>query len=186
MAKVNYWVLCEKEQGGTAFPFGPHREDPPEENIPMDERHVWVQLDDQDGFYIYQTWDFLTNGKMHERYRGLSFRDFQYNLANQTWTVGEPFKIGWQQVRDTRMAKLQDTDWIIVKYTELGTPLPAEWATWRQELRDWPATQEAAGFTPEQALENLDHHFDPITKARRIANGLPLEPVPHTPNKAIF
>ena len=84
------------------------------------------------------------------------------------------------------MAKLQDTDWIVVKYTELGTPLPAEWATWRQDLRDWPATQEAAGFTPEQALENLDVHFDPITKARRLANGLPLEVILHSPNKAIF
>jgi hypothetical protein len=186
MAKINYWVLCEKEQDGTAFPFGPYREEPPDETLPMDERHVWVQLDDQDGYYIWQTWDFLNNGRMHERYRGLSFRSFKFNLVEKTWTVDEPIRVTWQNVRDTRMARLADTDWVVVKYTELGTPLPVEWATWRQDLRDWPATQEAAGFTPEQALENLDFHFDPATKARRIALGLPLEPVPHSPDKAIL
>lgn len=181
MAKVNYWTLCEFDgpENEIAHPFGPLREDDPT-GEKTDPRHIWVQLDSTDGYYIWRTWDFLTLGIMDERYRGLNFRNFTYDVATKTWTVDEPYQVSWQEVRDTRTARLSDTDWVVVKYTELGQPLPAEWATWRQDLRNWPKTQQDAGYTAQQSLENLNFHFDPVTRARRVSLGLPLEPTPHT------
>ncbi len=181
MAKVNYWALLEKDGPDfeVAHPMGPSREeDPTSEGV--DPRHMWVQLDDTDAYYIWRTWDF-SQGVMTPLYRGLSFRSFHYIVATGTWEVDEPYQVSWQEVRDTRSARLTHTDWVVVKYTELGEPLPAEWATWRQDLRDWPVTQKAAGFTAEQSLENLNFHVDPYTKAFRIARGLPASPTPHTP-----
>lgn len=39
-------------------------------------------------------------------------------------------------IRDKRNAFLQSSDWVIIKYTELGTNIPTEWKTYRQALRD--------------------------------------------------
>jgi hypothetical protein len=40
------------------------------------------------------------------------------------------------KVRMTRTQMLDDTDWIIIKAAESGTPVPTEWQTYRQALRD--------------------------------------------------
>ena len=39
-------------------------------------------------------------------------------------------------LRKERTQKLAETDWVVTKYTELGQPIPSEWATYRQALRD--------------------------------------------------
>jgi Phage tail assembly chaperone protein len=177
MAKINRWALLEithpDPAPGVAHPLGPIRDELPDGSIAPNQ--LWVQLDENDAYYIWKTWDFLANGRMIEQYRGLTFPNFHYDLGTATWTHDEPYRVTWQEVRDARMARLGDTDWVVVKFTELNQPLPEEWATWRQDLRDWPVTQAAAGFTAEQALENLNYHFDPATKARRISLGLSLD-----------
>jgi hypothetical protein len=33
---------------------------------------------------------------------------------------------------------LSDSDWVVIKLLEVGAPAPAEWATYRQALRDIP------------------------------------------------
>lgn len=177
MAKINSWALLEithpDPAPGVAHPIGPIRDTIPDGTIGSDQ--FWLQLDEHDAFYIWKTWDFLANGMMTEKYRGLTFQNFHYDLSTESWTNDEPYRTTWQEVRDTRMARMNDTDWVVVKYAELGQPLPVQWATWRQDLRDWPATQAAAGFTAEQALANLNFHYDPATSARRVSLGLTLD-----------
>lgn len=39
-------------------------------------------------------------------------------------------------VRKVRDMRLADCDWVVVKATELGEPVPAQWMNYRQSLRD--------------------------------------------------
>ena len=51
--------------------------------------------------------------------------------------------------RRSRDFRLSVCDWVVVKASELGEAVPAEWATYRQALRDitthanWPMLEEA-------------------------------------------
>ena len=61
-----------------------------------------------------------------------------------------------KSVRTTRDSKLAETDWVVIKATETGTPVPEAIALERQALRD---ITEQAGFPwtvqwPTQPLEN--------------------------------
>ncbi len=61
-----------------------------------------------------------------------------------------------KSVRATRDSKLAETDWVVIKATETGTPVPEAIALERQALRD---ITEQAGFPwtvqwPTQPLEN--------------------------------
>lgn len=47
-------------------------------------------------------------------------------------------------LRRQRDALLSETDWVVVRSSELGTELAAEWKTYRQALRDLPATYPTA------------------------------------------
>lgn len=42
----------------------------------------------------------------------------------------------WTSIREQRNKLLQETDWIVVKSNENGNPIPEEWKTYRQSLRD--------------------------------------------------
>ena len=42
----------------------------------------------------------------------------------------------WTQVRTQRDSLLKDTDWLSIRAADTGTPMPTEWATYRQALRD--------------------------------------------------
>lgn len=46
-----------------------------------------------------------------------------------------------KSVRVTRDAMLAKTDWVVIKATETGTPVPADVATYRQALRDVTAQE---------------------------------------------
>jgi len=54
-----------------------------------------------------------------------------------------------ENVRTQRDSKLAETDWVTIKSLELGETVPADWATYRQALRDitdhanFPFLQEA-------------------------------------------
>ena len=42
----------------------------------------------------------------------------------------------WIKVRNERQAIINSSDWIVAKHAESGTPVPDEWVTYRQALRD--------------------------------------------------
>lgn len=91
--------------------------------------------------------------------------DFVEGVWVQTWAVTDatPSEIEQrvleraQSVRSERDYFLQSTDWRVIKSYENGQNLPAEWATYRQSLRDvtaqtgfpfeitWPAKPNEAG-----------------------------------------
>ena len=61
-----------------------------------------------------------------------------------------------KEIRQQRDRLLTNTDWVVVKYKELGKAVPAAWKSYRQALRDIP-TQE--GFPnnvifPEKPTES--------------------------------
>ena len=51
-------------------------------------------------------------------------------------TNAEPMRL----LRIERDRRLTDCDWIITMHKELGTNIPAAWKTYRQSLRDLPAS----------------------------------------------
>ena len=51
-------------------------------------------------------------------------------------TNAEPMRL----LRMDRDRRLTDCDWIITMHKELGTNIPAAWKTYRQALRDLPAS----------------------------------------------
>ena len=57
--------------------------------------------------------------------------------------------------RSSRDDLLKETDWIVVKYLDIGDPVPQEWAVYRQALRD---VTEQAGFPG-----NVDWPEEPTT-----------------------
>ena len=42
----------------------------------------------------------------------------------------------WTQIRSQRDSLLKDTDWLSIRAADTGTPMPTEWSTYRQALRD--------------------------------------------------
>lgn len=69
---------------------------------------------DEDGSWI-QTWE-ITDLPAHEI----------YDLHMEQWDV----------VRTERDLKLTETDWVVIKALESGTPVPPEWVAYRQALRN--------------------------------------------------
>lgn len=71
--------------------------------------------------------------------------------AEGNWVQGysvEPVEqeIAEQNIRSRRDDLLQDTDWVVTKAYEAGTPVPTEWASYRQALRDI-TTQEGFPYS---------------------------------------
>lgn len=46
-----------------------------------------------------------------------------------------PIEDQWMLVRLQRDEKLQQTDWTVVRAVDEGTPIPSDWQTYRQALR---------------------------------------------------
>lgn len=53
------------------------------------------------------------------------------------------FDIAAKEIRHLRDRKLNETDWVVVKYSELGEAIPDDWKNYRQALRD---ISEQSGF----------------------------------------
>ena len=51
-----------------------------------------------------------------------------------------------ENIRIKRNELLTETDWVVVKHNELGTPIPQKWLDYRQALRDIP---DQTGFPEE-------------------------------------
>jgi len=58
-----------------------------------------------------------------------------------------------ENARAKRDRLLAQTDWVVTRATETSEPVPAEWATYRQALRDVP---QQSGFP-----ENIDWPVHP-------------------------
>ena len=48
----------------------------------------------------------------------------------------------YEGLRAERNRLLAETDWVSLKYYDLGQPVPTEWTEYRQALRDLPANTE--------------------------------------------
>jgi len=64
-------------------------------------------------------------------------------------------------LRRQRDMLLYETDWVVTKYSELGEPIPEEWRTYRQALRD--ITNSEATFDPSHPtlVGNVDWPVKP-------------------------
>ena len=51
-----------------------------------------------------------------------------------------------KEVREIRDRLLAESDWVTIRATDTGDPVPTEWQTYRQALRDIP---EQTGFPEE-------------------------------------
>ena len=47
-----------------------------------------------------------------------------------------------QELRQERNKRLTDCDWVVIRATSTDTPVPEEWKTYMQSLRDLPANTE--------------------------------------------
>lgn len=57
-------------------------------------------------------------------------------LHGQGWVLQRTAADAWAQVRRQRDDLLAATDWRVVRATEAGQPLPAQWQSYRKALRD--------------------------------------------------
>ena len=48
----------------------------------------------------------------------------------------------WNDLREERNKRLSQCDWVTLKAYSTGVPVPEEWKTYMQALRDLPATTE--------------------------------------------
>jgi hypothetical protein len=76
------------------------------------------------------------------------------------WTVVEN-EVKTQEARAKRDRLLADSDWVTIRATDTGNPVPTEWQTYRQALRD---ITEQTGFP-----ENIDWPEIPGTESEQTA-----------------
>ena len=58
----------------------------------------------------------------------------QWDKNTKQWVLN--IELAWQYGRSQRDLLLKGTDWLVTKAVELGEPMPAGWAEYRQALRD--------------------------------------------------
>lgn len=62
-------------------------------------------------------------------------------LGNKTLPAEDlPIAIYWEELRCQRDILLKETDWVSNRALETGEPVPQEWITYRQALRNLPQT----------------------------------------------
>jgi len=67
----------------------------------------------------------------------LPARPSQHHDFNYTTKQWEPnTERAWSFLRAERASRLSASDWIVVKSTEAGVPVPPAWVAYRQALRD--------------------------------------------------
>jgi len=84
---------------------------------------------------------------VEDTYESLEWLDNTYEKPSYAeieanWTTVE-YEILEKEVRQERDQLLAETDWIVIRSQELGEPIPTEWQTYRQALRD---ITEQSGF----------------------------------------
>lgn len=63
-------------------------------------------------------------------------REHSFDWASKTWVDQRTVASQWAAVRLERSRRLTASDWMVVKATETGSPVPQAWQEYRQALRD--------------------------------------------------
>lgn len=74
----------------------------------------------------------FVNGEMVE----LSSEEIIQRQSEWDSTIDQATEMALEFLRSTRNNMLADTDFIVIKSNEQGTPVPEDWKTYRQALRD--------------------------------------------------
>jgi hypothetical protein len=93
---------------------------------------------------------YIENGSI--KYRG-DRPTFDHKWNGATWELDVAMQTTrlTYKVRKERDERLAASDWVVAKYTELGTGIPAQWTAYRQALRDIP---QQPGFPVEVQWPN--------------------------------
>jgi hypothetical protein len=114
------------------YTIGQLRRDNPQTSFPRD-----IPADVLAEFKVYkvkQTPAPEIDGKTHHHTQTVELVDGEWT---QVWQVEQlPQDQAEANIRTYRDYLLQNSDWIVSKCYELGEPVPTDWATYRQALRD--------------------------------------------------
>jgi hypothetical protein len=114
------------------YTIGQLRRDNPQISFPRD-----IPADVLAEFYVYnvkQTPAPEIDNRTHSHTQTVELVD---NIWAQVWqTVQLPLEQAEANIRAHRDYLLQDSDWIVSRSYERGEPVPADWAAYRQSLRD--------------------------------------------------
>ena len=86
-----------------------------------------------EGWSCGETWESI---KFPEGYEKPSKEEFEAKL--QELIDAQPLK----ELRQERNRRLAEVDWVVIRATSTDTPVPEEWKTYMQALRDLPANTE--------------------------------------------
>jgi hypothetical protein len=92
-----------------------------------------IQETGVEGWSCGETWESI---KFPEGYEKPPKEEFEAKL--QELIDAQPLK----QLRAERNKRLTECDWVTLKAYSTGTPVPEEWKTYMQALRDLPSTTE--------------------------------------------
>ena len=137
---INHIVTIRESTGkilGMQFPSN----DIPEEGVSGDFRYVYI-VDNNYPDNFTNTIDFIDNwcwqNDQFERVGEKPNKHALWDRNTQSWTWDENLML--QDIRDLRNGKLRSSDWTMLSDSQLTGPEKADAVTYRQELRDFPAT----------------------------------------------
>jgi len=98
---------------------------------------------------VYALYELRPNAKWSfngEVYEGLDWKDDTQTKPTETELFAkvtelenaEPMKL----LREERNRRISECDWIVTRAKETGSNIPAAWKTYRQALRDLPASAD--------------------------------------------
>lgn len=61
----------------------------------------------------------------------------RWNWETHEWIIDTTLAVS--RMREERDLRLAQSDWIVVKAVDTGSPVPSEWSSYRQALRDIPS-----------------------------------------------
>ena len=73
------------------------------------------------------------------------------DAQEKAWADAKPAK-RFLHVREVRDRKLAETDWVVTKALEAGTAVDDAWKSYRQNLRDFPATLNNTSVLDEENI----------------------------------
>lgn len=75
------------------------------------------------------------------------------NEKGRIWEEGK-FDREMVELRHVRNGSLSESDWVVTRAKEMNTPIPDDWKTYRQQLRDLPS-----GLTTFEEVQAILSNF---------------------------